>query len=147
MLSYTVLNKKQIIHSDWLNDDVLNLNDQTFRIPQSYQYEIIELTERYVARPDILSLDVYGDSMYSDLLCKLNGISNPFEMNKGMLVIIPSPDSIMDFMNLPSSEDSDIITDTDKPIIKTKKSKRKANEAVLGDSRFKIDKQKGIVIY
>jgi hypothetical protein len=50
-------------------------------------------------------------------------------------------------MNLPSSEDSDIITDTDKPIIKTKKSKRKANEAVLGDSRFKIDKQKGIVIY
>jgi hypothetical protein len=147
MLSYTVLNNKQIIHSDWLNDDVLNLNDQTFRIPQSYQYEIIELTERYVARPDILSLDVYGDSMYSDLLCKLNGISNPFEMNKGMLVIIPSPDSIMDFMNLPSSEDSDIITDTDKPIIKTKKSKRKANEAVLGDSRFKIDKQKGIVIY
>lgn len=147
MLSYTVLNNKQIIHSDWLNDDVLNLIDQTFRIPQSYQYEIIELTERYVARPDILSLDVYGDSMYSDLLCKLNGISNPFEMNKGMLVIIPSPDSIMDFMNLPSSEDSDIITDTDKPIIKTKKSKRKANEAVLGDSRFKIDKQKGIVIY
>lgn len=147
MLSYTVLNNKQIIHSDWLNDDVLNLNDPTFRIPQSYQYEIIELTERYVARPDILSLDVYGDSMYGDLLCKLNGISNPFEMNKGMLVIIPSPDSIMDFMNLPSSEDSDIITDTDKPIIKTKKSKRKANEAVLGDSRFKIDKQKGIVIY
>ena len=147
MISHTVLNNKQIIHSDWLDEAIINLNDPTFRIPASYQYEIIELNERYVARPDILSIDVYGDSLYSDLLCKLNGISNPFEMNVGMLMIIPSPDCIMDFMNVPNAEDNDIVYDDNKPTLKTKKSKRKANEAVLGDSRFKIDKQRGIVIY
>ena len=147
MIFHTVLNNKQVIHSDWLDEDVINLNDSTFKIPQSYQYEIIELDEKYIARPDLLSLDVYGDTIYSDLLCKLNGISNPFEMNKGMLIIVPSPDVIMNFMNIPSIEDSDISNDINKPIIKKKTSKRKANEAIVGDSRFKIDKSRGIVIY
>ena len=147
MIFHTVLNNKQVIHSDWLDDDVINLNDSTFKIPQSYQYEIIELDEKYIARPDLLSLDVYGDTIYSDLLCKLNGISNPFEMNKGMLIIVPSPDVIMNFMNIPSIEDSDISNDINKPIVKKKTSKRKANEAIVGDSRFKIDKSRGIVIY
>jgi hypothetical protein len=34
-----------------------------------------------------------------------------------------------------------------KPTTKTKKEKRKANEAIVGDTRFKIDKTRGIVIY
>lgn len=149
MIFHTVLNNKQIIHSDWLNDDVVNLNDPTFVIPASYQYEIIELSEKYIARPDLLSLDIYGDTLYSDILCKLNGISNPFELNKGMLLVIPSPDSIMDFMKVPTAQelDSSFDNDTSKPLLKTRKSKRKANEAVVGDTRFKIDKTRGIVIY
>lgn len=149
MIFHTVLNNKQIIHSDWLNDDVINLNDPTFVIPASYQYEIIELSEKYIARPDLLSLDIYGDTLYSDILCKLNGISNPFELNKGMLLVIPSPDSIMDFMKVPTTQelDSSFDNDTSKPLLKTRKSKRKANEAVVGDTRFKIDKTRGIVIY
>jgi hypothetical protein len=32
-------------------------------------------------------------------------------------------------------------------VLKQKSSKRKANEAIIGDSRFKIDKNSGIVIY
>ena len=149
MIFHTVLNNKQIIHSDWLNDDVINLNDPTFVIPASYQYEIIELSEKYIARPDLLSLDIYGDTLYSDILCKLNGISNPFELNKGMLLVIPSPDSIMNFMKVPTAQelDSSFDNDTSKPLLKTRKSKRKANEAVVGDTRFKIDKTRGIVIY
>jgi hypothetical protein len=146
MIFHTVLNNKKIMHSDWLDDDILNLNDSTFNIPQSYQYEILELDDRYIARPDLLSLDVYGDVLYSDILCKLNGISNPFEMNKGMLVIIPSPDSIMSFMKNVDTDESDEIID-EGPKLKTKQSKRKANEAIVGDSRFKIDKTRGIVIY
>ena len=147
MLLHTVLNNKEVIHSEWLNSNVINLNDSTFHIPASYQYDVVEVSERYIARPDLISNDIYGDTIYTDLLCKLNGISNPFELNKGMLLIIPSLDCIMDFMKTVSSDESDNMDDTNKPKPKTKQEKRKANEAVVGDSRFKIDKNRGIVIY
>ena len=78
MILHTVLNNKKNIYSEWLQDNIVNLTDQTFTIPSSYQYEILEVTEKYIARPDLLSKDIYGDALYSDLICKLNGISNPF---------------------------------------------------------------------
>lgn len=151
MLTHTVLNNKKTIYSNWLQDTVINFNDPTFNIPQSYPYEILEVSEKYIARPDILSYDIYGDTIYSDLLCKLNGISNPFELNVGMLLVIPSPDVIIDFMKTPTAEecnDNDIdYTNLSTPIAKPKNAKRKANEAVIGDTRFKIDKSRGVVIY
>ena len=145
MILHTVLNNKKQIYSDWLQENVINLTDSTFRIPDNYEYEILEITEKYIARPDLLSKDIYGDVLYSDLLCKLNGISNPFELNKGMLLVIPSPNNIMEFMFKPSNNEEQELTN--KPVVKTKKDKRKANEAVVGDSRFKLDPTKGIVIY
>ena len=149
MIFHTVLNNKTHIYSDWLQDDILNLTDQTFVIPQSYQYEILEVTEKYVARPDLLSKDIYGDTIYSDILCKLNGISNPFELNEHMLLVIPSPDCIMDFMKTLTSADIDDNGNESivKPIAKQKNQKRKANDAIVGDKRFSIDKANGIVIY
>lgn len=150
MIFHTVLNNKKEIFSDWLNDRVYNLGDPTFQIPSDYQYEILEVTEKYISRPDLLSNDIYGDVIYSDLLCKLNGISNPFELNEGMILIIPSPDSIMSFMKDPTISECDTNQDdslANKPISKQKNEKRKANESVVGDTRFKIDKNKGIVIY
>lgn len=148
MLQHTVLNNKKQIFSNWLQDNVINLTDSTFQIPDTYSYEILEVTEKYIARPDLLSNDIYGDTLYGDLICKLNGISNPFELNKGMILVIPSPDNIMDFMKEISIEDSDVVGNVnDKPIVKQKHEKRKANEAVLGDTRFRIDKTRGVVIY
>lgn len=148
MLQHTVLNNKKQIFSNWLQDNVINLTDSTFQIPDKYSYEILEVTEKYIARPDLLSNDIYGDTLYGDLICKLNGISNPFELNKGMILVIPSPDNIMDFMKEISIEDSDTVGNVnDKPIVKQKHEKRKANEAVLGDTRFRIDKTRGVVIY
>lgn len=146
---HTVLNNKKEIFSDWLQSKVINLGDPTFKIPNTYDYEILQVTEKYVARPDILSNDIYGDSIYSDLICKLNGISNPFELNKDMIIVIPSPDCILDFMHTPKVNecDSAISLNNNTPIAKQKNEKRKANEAVVGDVRFKIDKSKGIVIY
>ena len=145
MIFHTVLNNKNIIHSEWLDEDIYNLVDSSFIVPKLYSYEILEVTEKYIARPDLISKDIYGDTIYSDLLCKLNGISNPFELNKGMLLVIPSPNNIMEFMFKPSNNEEQELTN--KPVVKTKKDKRKANEAVVGDSRFKLDPTKGIVIY
>lgn len=150
MIFHTVLNNKKKIHSDYLQESIINLGDKSFIIPDSYQYEILEVTEKYIARPDLLSLDVYGDTLFADLLCKLNGISNPFELNKGTFMIIPSPDCIIDFMYNPEGDDVDssvTSTNNTKPIAKKKNEKRKANESVIGDHRFKIDASRGIIIY
>lgn len=146
MLFHTVLNNKNTIKSNWLSDNIYDLTEQTFIIPKLYAYEVLEVDEKYIARPDLLSYDIYGDTLYGDILCKINGISNPFELNKGMLLIIPSPDNILDFVTKDLSRD-EVNKDLNKPITKTKKEKRKANEAVIGDTRFKIDSNRGIVIY
>ena len=63
-----------------------------------------------------------------------------------MKLIIPSPESIIDFAVRPGD---DFIDDVYVSTVstKTKQSPRQANEAILGDSRFKIDASTGVIIY
>jgi hypothetical protein len=149
MLQYSTLNNKKEIESDYLGERIYNMLDFTFEIPKSYTYSVFQVTSDYIARPDLISYDAYGDSMFADIICKLNGISNPFELNVGMKLIIPSPESITDFTVQPSLKDSDSNwgPSTGAKVLKTKKSKRQANEAIVGDVRFKIDKANGVIIY
>lgn len=147
MLSYNTIDFKNKIKSDYLGEDIMDLLSQTFIIPSNYSYDVFKVTEEYIARPDLISLDAYGDDMFADVICKLNGISNPFELNKDMLLIIPSPENITDFAN--SAAAMDYKWNESKPIqqVKTKQTKRQANEAIIGDTRFKINQSSGIVIY
>lgn len=149
MLEYNILNLKKEINSDYLGENLWNMLDYTFEIPQDYSYNVFEVTQEYIARPDLISIDAYGSSMFTDVICKLNGISNPFELNVGAKLIIPTPDDVFKFVVEPSSKDSDSNwgPNLNYSKTKTKASKRQANEAILGDSRFKIDKSKGIIIY
>ena len=149
-LFHNVLHNKEHIYSKWLQSDILCLSDSTFVIPDEYQYEIMQVTEEYVARPDLLSRKIYGSNEYSDVICKLNGISNPFELNTGMLLIMPSPDCIMQFVKSPKRDESDSnenSSNNSKPKPKKKNEPRKANEALISDVRFKIDKVNNVVIY
>lgn len=148
-LLHTSLTFKENIYSDYLGEEIVNLLDKTFVIPEYYNYNIFEVTDEYIARPDLISYDAYNDTMYADVICKLNGISNPFELNKGMKLILPSPEDIMEFIVKPLSNEREIskANENEKPIAKTKKEKRKPSEALLGDSRFKIDKTRGVIIY
>ncbi len=153
-LLYTVLENKNTFRSDYLNDEVVNLLDTTFLIPDDFSFNLFEVSSEYIARPDLISLDAYGDAMYADVICKLNGISNPFELNKGITLILPTPDQIVNFSykNPQSSTDTDdanyeSIRKSISPIPKGKQSKRKANEAIVGDNRFKIDQASRVIIY
>ena len=94
MLLYSVLNNKTTINSDYLGETIYNLLDETFSLPQNFDYNIFTVPEEYIARPDLLSLDAYGSTMYADVICKINGISNPFELNEGDKLILPTPDYI-----------------------------------------------------
>lgn len=147
MLEYTTLNFKNTIKSDYLQEEIYNLLDLTFLIPSRYNYNIFTVTKDYIARPDLISYDAYGDETFADIICKVNGISNPFELNEGMKLIIPSPENILDFTrrvqkypgeDLYNSTNDSAVTSMQNNV-KTKRSKRQANEAVVGDKRFKID--------
>lgn len=148
-MQFLTLNFKDEINSEYLGDRIYNLLDKTFEIPTIYSYNIFEVTKEYIARPDLISLDAYGDTMFADIICKLNGISNPFELNVGTKLIIPSPESIMDFSIKPSpNERDDNWGGSSRQLdIKTKKSKRQPNEAIVGDVRFKVDSSSRIIIY
>ena len=149
MLLYSVLNNKGMMSNDYLGEDIYNLLDETFRLPsKGFDFNIFHVTEKYIARPDLISLDAYGDTMFADIICKINGISNPFELNEDMRIILPSPDYILDFAVQPPKDEAEVNEENNfKPIAKTKNSKRKANEAIIGDTRFKIDSSSGVIIY
>lgn len=150
---YTTLENKQIIKSKYLNEDIINLLDLTFVLPDDFSFNVFDVTREYIARPDLVSQDAYGDTMFADIICKLNGISNPFELNEGMKIILPTPDRIMDFAAPANSivtdfEDTEMNNNHRAPIAKSKNSKkRRANDAIVGDTRFKINPEKGIIIY
>ena len=123
---------------------------QTFQIPEDFKYNVCLVTREYVARPDLLSLHAYGTVNYADVLCKLNGISNPFELNEGMYIVCPDANDIPLFYNVDHTADDALLANGQVDIKKQqrkKNEKRKANEQVVGDSNFRIDRNSKIVIY
>ena len=146
MDGYLVFNDKSVIKSHYLNEDIYNFLDKTFEIPSSFKFDIIKVTSQYVARPDLLSYDIYGTDLYVDVICKLNDISNPFELNEGDMIVIPSAADIASFFVKPIILEQN---DKENNILKAKQKqeKRKSNSAIVGDKRFTIDTKKRVIIY
>lgn len=149
MLSNSILAGKPTIFSQTLNEEIIHLGAMTYTVPAAMQYEIFQVDKAHIARPDLISKAYYGTDQYGDLICKLNGISNPFEINEGDIIVLPSSGMLGQFFIQDIFND---VTDTDqtddsKPQPKTRNEKRKANEAVIGDTRFKVDKEHRVIIY
>ena len=149
MLENPLLINKSEIKSEVLNEKVVNLLDKTFRIPPEFDYNVVEITKDYIARMDLLSYQLYGTNKSHDVLCKLNGISNPFELNEGDIIICPDISDISYFYYLenPDERDPDAEGAAKRPKAKGKNEKRKPNEAVIGDKRFKIDQTRKVIVY
>ena len=148
-MDYTTLHNKVLRVDPNSGEEMKDLLTLTYVIPEEYRYRLYNVTREYVARMDLISLDQYGSTDYVDILCKLNGISNPYEVNEGQTLILPVTGDIglfrYDGDNIEASALSDSSEET--PKAKKRTDKRKANEAVIGDSRFKIDKENRVVIY
>ena len=56
-------------------------------------YSIYKVPKDYVMRPDLISKAVYNNSIYAEIILKYNGISNPFSINEGDLILIPDLES------------------------------------------------------
>jgi len=148
MLRNSLLSEKRIKKYSITDEDMIDLLSKTFIYSTNFEYRIVEVTEMTVARPDILSNVAYGSDMYGDLICKINGISNPLEMNVGQLLVVPEPQSLKLFFTKETSDIDDLSKDSNlRPTPKKKKEKRKTNEAIDGDVRYKIDSSNRIIVY
>lgn len=147
-----ILSNKTTFKSDYIGGEIANLLDKTFQIPEAYSAQVMLVTDAYEARPDVFCQDVYGDEDAQDVICKLNGISNPFEFAAGMYVIVPDADALQEFYCVPVLKEEMSIDKAPeekryKPTPKAATATRKPNEAVIGDRRFVIDRGSKVIIY
>jgi len=149
MAGNSILQNKPEIFSEHLGERIIHLGAMTYKLPGNIDYEVFQVDKAHVARPDLIADIFYGDAQYGDLICKINNIPNPFELNEGMFIIVPTVASldkfyVQDIFNDSTSEENG---KTKRPRPKTRTEKRKPNEAVVGDTRFKIDKANRVIIY
>ena len=154
MLDYLILEKKPNIQiGDEYGKDLLY---KTVDLEKNYSGGFLEVNEYYIARPDLISLACYGTDKYGDIICKVNGISNPFELNQGMVLFIPTYESINNILDVKtnSSLKTQKLEDADEIAIilregiqKAKNEKRTPANQIVGDKNFIIDKSLGLVFY
>jgi hypothetical protein len=72
-------------------DTVVDLISSTFSfLRTSGQTEgFVRVREEEAMRPDLISIRLYSNQQYYDALMKYNGISNPFSINPGEILVIP----------------------------------------------------------
>jgi hypothetical protein len=74
-----------------LTKSMLNLKSRNY-----ISYEVYRVPKDYAMRPDLISKSVYNNSIYAEIILKFNGISNPFSIDEGDLILIPDLDSARD---------------------------------------------------
>ena len=143
-----VLDRKNDYYSEFLGETIVDLMSNTFTIPDDFQADVLAMEDGFEGRSDLVSDQAYMDEMHMDVICKLNGVSNPFEMNNDSMVVLPKYEHMYDFVQYPSDkwkEDPKKEKSVPRPL--TKSEKRKPNQAVIGDPRFNIDPSSKIVVY
>ena len=67
------------------------------------------VTEETAMRPDLIANYFYRDAGYLDLLLKYNGYSNPFSINVGDVIRIPSIETLAKFGSVGKTRDQKLI--------------------------------------
>lgn len=154
MLNYNILNYKPTIKIN--NETGIDLLYKSLKnnLDDNLSGEFIYVNEYYVARPDLISLAIYGDDIYGDIICKLNGISNPFELNEGTVLFLPSFENLNNIINKTNISSTERIQETNNisssfkiGAQKEKNERRSPSQQIVGDQNYIIDKSLGIVFY
>lgn len=161
MLDYLVLSNKNPITGYDKDGNKVKYLDLLTPVSQDYENVVtdnyVTVSKEYVARPDLISLAAYGDDRFADVICKYNGISNPFEINIDDIILIP-PLGALDTMFTATGKTSELIDEdiySEKNTLfskehefqKTKTEKRTPANSVIGEKNFVIDKSMGVVFY
>ncbi len=101
-------------------------------------YNLFKVSIDYLMRPDLISQAVYNNTLYAEYILKYNGISNPFSLEEGDVILVPNLESAK--KNTKSQEGSAIDGDPSKRLREsykyidpTKIPKRDSNLANFSD--------------
>lgn len=152
-LDYKIINYKQKITRK--GKTYIDLTSKSFNGQIETNGTFVRINEFYIARPDLISLAYYGDDQYGDLICKINGLSNPFELNKDMVLFIPELEYVLstakNFENGPSEtiddEKDEIGNIMQSEFIKKPNERRSSNNLLPGEKNYVIDKSLGFIFY
>lgn len=155
MLDYKILKNKGKLYkknSNGTTEEFIDLLTKSCNSMDSTAGDIIIVNKYYIARPDLISLAVYGSDEYADLICKYNGISNPFELNENDVIVLPQYhefQNLIDTVNNTTSElvNDDVSDNTNYSSNKKKSDRRSPAQTTTGDKNFIIDKSLGVVFY
>lgn len=138
MLDYNILSqkKKVTVLKDNKPIEMIDLLSNTYRNYNINEGKFIIVNKYYIARPDLISLACYGDDKYADIICKVNGISNPFELNEDMLIFIPSMTEISN-LYVGGIASSDIL---DSYLANSKSSRRNKNNKKYQSLQEQVNK-------
>lgn len=109
-----------------LTASMFNLNSLT-----TVTYNVYRVPRDYEMRPDLISAAVYNNSGYAEMILKYNGISNPFSIKEGDMILIPNLDAALANVAPEKGTDTDgskIIRNSYKYIDPTKIPKSNTNE-------------------
>ena len=119
--------KKVITKTNYFGNDktVTDLAEPTLKPNYKSQHffiaRTVRVTEDYAMRPDLISYFAYGTDQYTDIILKFNGISNPFSLEVGTLLLIPKMPDAKRFYRYPKA---------------TKKEIEKVKRAFIDKNRF-----------
>ena len=153
-LNYSILGKKPTAEKN--GSKFIDLLPQTIDPNVVISGTLLVVNKYYIARPDLISLAVYGDDRYADIICKINGISNPFELNEDDVLVIPNIETIMDMLNVSPQESvfvdnnknneiADSFMDTELQV--DVNSVRSPNEQIKGTKNVIVDEENGLLLY
>jgi hypothetical protein len=152
-LDYKIVNYKEKLKRNDI--EYIDLLSKSFNDNIISDGTFVRVTPEYVARPDLISLAYYGDDSYGDILCKVNGISNPFELQAEMILYIPDIEYIttaakhFDFRasDIVNEEDDEILLNKQSEFIKKPHEKRSSNNLLPGETNYVIDRSLGVIFY
>lgn len=154
MLDYKILEYKRKIRKN--DNTYIDLLSNSFDKELPIEARIVVVNKYYVARPDLISLALYGSDRYADAICKINGISNPFELNEDDVILAPTYEYIESYSKVFDASASELVKEDedDDEILKIKNTmqkrpneKRSSNEQLVGESNYIVDKSLGIILY
>lgn len=81
-----------------LTQSMLDLKKNTY-----VNYQAYKVPKEYAMRPDLISKAVYNNTLYAEVILKFNGISNPFSINTGDVILIPDLEDAQERIKIPEA--------------------------------------------
>ena len=88
--------------------EIKDLTASMFNLQSSNEitYNVYRVPKDFAMRPDLIAAAVYNNSLYAEIILKYNGISNPFSIDEGDIILVPDLGSAQ--LNVDTHEGTDV---------------------------------------